>query len=274
MKKILASIVALTLLHQGHAAVYYADFSTGTNFDDPGAGVDGWVQSEPDNSPTSPKTWIAPVTANSYVGLAIGAYYDTPAGTSLTSTKTGLSIALVDPFNDTAQVSLAFGINDVSFDPLLPGFPYPERNSFSFSVLDTSSVSIASIVFVPASQTVPGTPGVDNAWNVFVNGSNVYSVFAGGGYTLTVDFLDANQFTVTTTNIANNSSLTSAAINKALGSGSTIGGLQLGLEQSPETAWGDATMGIANVAVVPEPSSALLVGVAALGLLRRRRVQA
>jgi hypothetical protein len=35
--------------------------------------------------------------------------------------------------------------------------------------------------------------------------------------------------------------------------------------------WGDGVIAIQGLSIVPEPSSALLVGLAGLGLLRRRR---
>jgi hypothetical protein len=262
MKKILAPLFAVALLNQGYAAVYNSNFSG--SFGDPGDGVDGWNQSEADASPLSPKTWIAPVTSNNYVGLAIGGFYDIPTTDPLTSTVSLPAIALVDPNSVEASISLDFALNDSTGS-------FPDRNTFFFNVLDGNDVSIASVVFIPISQTVPGTLGVDNQWNVYLNGNLALGVFSGGDYSLSVDFLNANQFTATITNTITNVGLTSGAITRGAGSGVVIEGLQLGFEQGPGSDWGDNTFGIANVSVVPEPSSAMLVGLAALGLMRRRR---
>ena len=279
MKRLLFPLFAVALLHQGHAAVYNSNFTGTVNPLTPGDGNGGWNQNDPDTNPDfpllSPKTWIANVTSNNYKGLAIGGFYDVPSVPVLTSTTSTAAIALVDPNSVLARVTLNFAINDSSA-------LYPDRNNFYFNVLDGANVSIASVLLTPVSQTHPGTPGTHNAWNVSLNGGAAFAaVFAGGDYALAIDFLNANQFTATVTNIYDNTFATSAATNKTLGSGSAIGGLQIAYEEGPAfnplnpgANWGDNVFAIANVAVVPEPSSALLVGLAALGLLRRRRVQA
>jgi hypothetical protein len=260
-------LFALALLHQGYAAVYNSNFTGSVG--DPGDGVDGWNQSEADNpddpilGPT-PKTWITTVTSNNYTGLAIGGFYDVPSTNPLTSTVSTPAIALVDPDSVLASVSLDFAIND--------SILFGDRNTFFFNVLDGSDVSIASVVFTPVSQTFPGTAGVDDLWNVSLNGNAAFAaVIAGGDYSLSIDFLSGSQFTATVTNMITNTGLTSGTTSTGAGSGSVIQGLQVGFDQGPGSDYGDNVFGIANVSVVPEPSSAMLVGLAALGLLRRRR---
>lgn len=264
MKKILSALF-LASVAQGHAAVYISNF-TG-NPGDPASSVDGWVQSEADNDPASPKSFVADVTVDQLPGLAMGAFYDVPNGSTLSLTKSGLNIQQVNPTTLSAQFKAVFALTDSSTS-------YPYRDVFSLTLRDSSNVSIASVVFTPESQTFPPVDPEDDRWNVSINGGpDVAGVFAGGDYNLAVIFDNFGNFTVRIADYATDTDVYQSG-NLTPGSTNNIASLEFGYAQGSGGDFGDNIFGIANVSVVPEPSSVLLVGLSALGLLRRKRAQA
>ncbi|MFM7181513.1 MAG: PEP-CTERM sorting domain-containing protein [Verrucomicrobiales bacterium] len=266
MNKIITTLFFAALAHQGSAAMYFSNF-TG-NPGDPANGVDGWVQSEPDSVvPTiGPKSFINPVSAGLFTGLNIGAYYDVPNSDPLTLRRSGLNVAQVNPTELSAQFKTVFGINDSSLD-------FPTRDTFSLTLRDIADVSIASIVFSPATQINPPS-GDEDRWTVSINGASPFgAVFPGGAYTLGIVFDNNGYFNVRIADYATDTFAIQSG-NILPTSFNNIAKIELGYAKGPGVEYGDNFFGIANTSLVPEPSSALLIGLAGLGLLRRRRVQA
>ena len=265
MKKILSALLLLSAAYNAQATIYISNFSGGSP-GDPANGVDGWVQSEVDNSPASPKSFRANVTASILPGLGIGAFYDVPGTDPLVLSRASINVPQVNLTTLSAQFKTKFALTDSS------GFLF--RNTFSLTLKDSLDVSIASVVFTPNTQIFPPVGPVDDQWLVTINGGpTVAGVFGGGDYNLSVIFDNYGFYKVrisdhaTDTDVYQSASILSTNTNN-------IAEIELGYAQGPGAEWGDNIFGIAGTSVIPEPSSALLVGLSTLGLLRRKRVQA
>ena len=250
-------------------SVYVSNFSGATN-GDPFDGVDGWVQSEADNDPESPKSWIGP-HAGQNAGN-IGPYYDTPAGTSYNVSRT-IGGGLVG-----TSLLMRFGVQDSTT-------AWPSRNNFYIKVAD-GGTNIFSLVFSATTQTGdydnPADPSNiatsntqwDMTWTTGVSTSSEFGgIMEDGSYTLNLAFVQngsdvnftlfidgegANDYTIGSTTLSGIS--TSAAFGK----------LEVGAVKGAAD-WGDNFFAFRSVEVIPEPGSIALLGLGTLGLLARRR---
>lgn len=269
--------------------IHVSDFS-GANIGDPlGAfapvpGIDGWIQSEgyndPDGDPDTtfpgvegdaPLSWISN-HAGQNAGT-IGTYYDVPLGSSYYVSH-AISAPLVG-----SSLGMRFGIQDSTTD-------FPTRNQFYISLVGASNANLFTLFFTPTDQTVdfddpldPTDPGTaftqwDMNWT-----SGAYSdpefqgVIEDSSYTLDLTFvLDGLDVKFT--------AYFDGPLNDFTETG-TLSGLNLTTESITElrvgtimdggggaTDWGDNFFAFA---AIPEPSSPVLLGLAALGLVVRRR---
>ena len=285
MKKFtkLHQIAALACLlgANASAAVYVSDF-TGLGDDANLHGFDSWSV-----SPTVGDDFGDPVAYGAEVGgvrgFQVGGALDAPTagpGPTITASRslTGISLVSAGPQPTVLMTNFA----------LVDSLGFTERNDYSISLYDGATelftISFAAVASDPA--------GMDDSWSVGFGSSNLGPVSGAnwgiaeyddngtpstgddtGLHTLSVTFIgsgaDVNFYATIT---GSGSNTWSGKLNGL--SAASVTEIRVGSNLGAETSWGDGVMGVSGLNVIPEPSSALLVGVAALGLLRRRRVQA
>lgn len=263
-----AAMLALSPVLLG-TSVYVSDFS-GANVGDPLNGVDGWFQGAPSSDPiNSPLSWVSMLDGDK--SASIGAYYDVPAFGSSYDVARVIGVPAAG-----SSLVLKFSLQDSTT-------MFPERNEFSIGVLDASGNNLLTLGFTPTSQSGiyddpsdPTDPATSDAlWNVTSSSDSmgVQPAFAAVGedsvYILTIDFtaaggdMDYNVNLVSTTNIFNNAGTLGGAASdefNVLQVSTSIG--------SGASDWGDNFLSFEGI---PEPSTLMLLGLSAFGLLRRRR---
>lgn len=286
MKKFtkLHQIAALACLFGANAsaAVYVSDF-TGLADDQNLNGFDSWAV-----SPTVGDDSGDPVAYGANVGgvrgFQVGGALDAPTagpGPTITASRslTGISLVSAGPQPTVLMTNFA----------LVDSLGFSERNDYSISLWDGGTelftISFAAVASDPS--------GMDDSWSVGfgssalgpVSGANFGIAEYDDGGTPLDDSDDDGLHTLSVTFIGSGAdvnfyaTITGAGSNTWTGklnglSAANVTEIRVGSNLGAETSWGDGVMGISGLNVIPEPSSALLVGVAALGLLRRRRVQA
>ncbi|MBK1883047.1 hypothetical protein JIN85_11515 [Luteolibacter pohnpeiensis] len=265
MKSLKLSLFSLALLPAStlSAAVVY-DFQSESDYDYFDGEVSGWTQSESNPVLVDGTAPLGEVETLDYFGTAnkvgvFGTAYNNSPFNATTSVSGALpaSTSLVN-----SQVSLDFAIaNDAAV-----------RDSFSIAITDLSSTTVASIIFTPDS-------GDSTLWTISYtiggsSGSTTFSLTANAEYSFYFNFNDS------TTSLFyggyGESSSLIATSTTSFDSSAELGDIVISNTQTDfETDAGNST----NVAifdniataVIPEPSVALLGGIAGLGLLRRRR---
>lgn len=229
------------------------------------AGVDGWVINDPgsDNAPPNPLSFVA-ANINGSPAAALGGWNDVPlAGAPSTvylshSVNVGLQ---------TASFSTQFAISASNFAfPGRDGFGFSFRNG-SNNLLTISLVPVASLnndafqvrYTVGTETTLDAKDGVGD--NMFIYHNGLYSLdfdFTPNGndptFSATISGTNAQTFTGTATGLG------SAVISNFGAEWNTIPGQE-----------GNNFIVFDNVSLVPEPSSALLLGLAGFAFVSRRK---
>jgi hypothetical protein len=257
----ISSCILLLLSASLHGAIYSSSF-TGLGSNDV-AGFEGWTINDPE--PTlSFGTTFGPV--NEAAGL--GGYNVSPNEATV-----GLSHGYGETFGYTVA-SFTFAITDST--NLFPG-----RDKFSFSFSD-GATNLFSVLFTP---TVPGETNPDGDLNAAWTLS--YSTGAGASVPLNISVAESGAYVMSFSFSPNGGSTDFSLGVGALGGDpldtlvrtGTLTGLNpltassdfaLGFIPSAGSG-GDNYIAIDDISVVPEPSSALLLGVVGLGLVSRRR---
>jgi hypothetical protein len=207
------------------------------------------------------------------------AYVDT-----LNSQKVGaLGGEFRDATNDSVKLTMSSSLTSqyvtVSMDLLLKDSnnSNPSRDAFGFSVANGSGATIVQLNFLPVAQSVVPSDTVAQ-WQISY-------LIAGGSTVLTNYVLTEESLYAMNVVFANNgvsitfgNSLGSQTINGVIANfNAGVNGVgNLGFDWAKaagNTAYGDNKMFFDNINVtpVPEPSVALMSGLAALTLLQRRR---
>jgi len=237
--------------------------------------VPGWTASEsaPSNQPLS---WITPWSSNGGVGNkagAVGGYYNSPVANSYS-----VSSAVSQSISGTS-ISFDMAIQDSTNGNVDDGF-YTNRDVFGFSVSTSTGDSLASLTFTPTAQTTTPEGGAAASWLVS------YTLAGGTTQFTTIPMYEDIQYLVQLSFSGNDVSIgfgAGAATNVFTGTmtgvdpAAVLGSVSFDWDKSVDNLgvpldFGDNFIRFDNLAVtIPEPSSALLIGVASLGLLRRRR---
>lgn len=297
-RHLLTLFAAAAIAPATHASVYVSDWGSAQSGDSPlgeflaedgpqngntVAGIDGWVQSEPNHWTTdvcpegcyNPLSWMGPL--NSGIAGTIGTYYTTPEETS---DCFWVSQTINQPLSTTRWLGMRFGIQDSTTD-------YPNRNDFGISVTNTSGDAIWSLKFTPASQTGdyddwqnPTDPSTANSlWTMSVTSDLTYTpghanpfaaVYEDGEYEMYLTFEPVGDdlgYTVHIIGGQDTEWFATGSITDA--SGETWDELRVGSCFGEDAGdWGDNTFSFVGI---PEPASLALFGLGALGLLARRR---
>lgn len=256
MKKSICSLFLLALAPLGSLSAAVVTFD-GLAFEDRLNDLPNWSTSE-NNSVNAPIAWAEPV-GNNMAGAFGGAY--------------------AEAINNSASVrmdsTIYSSITSVTMDIMLKESTAlaPGRDTFGVGIESAVGVSLVDIVFSPA-ITVGGIARWEVGYSV-AGGNITYTGFVlneDAWYDIGIE-LDGSSFNLTFAN-----SLGSINVPGTLtgfdGATNGLGDVVFSWDKNPATPYGDNYMLFDNVnatAVVPEPSSALLAGIGALALLRRRR---
>jgi hypothetical protein len=197
------------------------------------------------------------------------------------STVRGASVgvAYTVPTNDPFYASHSVGIGlagttlQTTFVITDSTSAFPFRNDYSIGLFNAGGTRLFSLDMKAVAGSVPG--GSNNQWNThWSTGATQSSAFGGvlenGDYNLSVTFTPSGSnvnfaLSLTGTNTFNvNGTLTGLSAQQ-------IASYRVYTTKGTGvTEWGDGFISFVNVKV-PEPSVAALLGLGALGLMRRRR---
>jgi hypothetical protein len=266
MKLFHFSFLSLSLAAPLSAAVIVADFESQSAGDLFTGDVPGWTQSSPNpvfNGNPVPLAQVAFAPGfNGGSGSLVGTIGTLDGNNPLAATTT-----LTTSLGGAAAAGFAVSMNLAIVDDA--GDSFPVRDSFGVSI---SSVGGPTV-------TVNFTPGAElsSGWDVsYTIGSDPAvsagaAILAGGEYVFTLGFGNSS-FYLSITPAGGGASATSSTA--ASFTGATFNELAIFHTQEgyPDDLGQSANaLLFDNIAIIPEPGIPMLAGVAALGLIRRRR---
>ncbi|GAA5117622.1 PEP-CTERM sorting domain-containing protein [Luteolibacter yonseiensis] len=272
MKLLKFSPLLLALIASANAAVYRSDFNTLTSTPSVEiAGQDGW-------SSTSSTTFLSHTVAwNNGTGtttaIAIGGTLDLSDQTTV-----GLNHSYGEELGRTTT-KFDFSFTDSTF---VVGDPDPDanyvalRDTFAYSVY-SGAANIFSVVFTPLEVDPTVNPTAEWSMSYYVNGA------LGGSFFLEVEELGTYSLDLafskhgyqTAVDLVLNDGTNLFARNQTVDLDPVLTITSFGFDwTSTEAGGGDNEMLIDNLSVVPEPSSALLAGLAGLAFVSSRRRRA
>lgn len=238
------------------------DFFTG--------GVTGWTQSTTNpeiSGVVVPLAYISSLDLGTGSGSSLVGF----VGTRRTNLASAATTTLIGDLSGSGSMSggtlsLNFGIIDTVATTV--------KDDFGFNIVDSSSATVASVFLIAS----PGNPTI---WNIgySVDGgalvTTASTVASNSGYALFVSFLDGNiRITYGTAADGIGTNLI-ADVSTSAAAGALYGSLEIFHDPSSTGAPDESRNALVfdNIVAttIPEPTSALLLGVASLGLLRRRR---
>lgn len=282
--KLALTAASLMVALPASAAIYTPDFSglgDGVTLD----GYQGWDVIPPLGADV-PDVLAYGAEVNGDRGFQLGTALDAPADSTIVANRAGITgISFISSGDQPTVFSTNFALVDSTGVS-----PFGDhRVSYNISLYG-GSTELFTVSFSPTNNT---PSGMDDSWAVSFGSSEAIS-YSGLSYEVgeyddggtpgdTSDDLGIHSLSVTFTQGIGNSVNFSATIagatsntwsgtiqNVAL---SPLNTVQVGSTRGSE-GWGDGVIAIQGLSIVPEPSSALLVGLAGLGLLRRRRTNA
>lgn len=249
MKRVLFPLLLLSVASV-QAATYISNFNTspGNNI----AGWDGWTINDPENDSSSSMAFG--VTWNASRAVALGGEFATP------------SISLVQLAHAYDEV---FGNTSASFSfTIADAVLYEGRDTFGFSFKD-GSTNLFSVIFVP---TVPDETAPAETLAFW----NLYSVSSGGTIPLNIQIEEGVGYNLSLAFSGNGSSTDFDLDVGGLQRSGTIAVDPSTIASSFALEWqadyaSDNYIVMDNLAIVPEPSSTLLLGLSGLGFVLRRK---
>ena len=268
------SFVALALITGAHGAGYTTNF----NFASAGADIhnkDGWTISDT----TDQYSQIAVANVNPTAPTSFSNVLNLGDASAVTTPPPGSSVTLTHDYEGTV------GATNITFDfVMFDSFtgPFASRDQFGFSISDGGS-NLFSVSFVPDPDVASLDPSTDEArWELY------YRIGAGPSVALNIAVLELAQYRLNldfTPNV--NPLLTdfmlsvTSAVPNTLSDGATGIALnpsaatgEFNISWSKDTgnpAFGSNSILLDNLSVVPEPSSSLLICLAGLGFVSRRK---
>lgn len=229
------------------------------------AGKDGWTINDPDYNVTDTRGLSYSNFLNSSLGAQVGGYYAVPVANS--------SIYL----SHAATVGLQSSSFDVDFAIQASNEANPGRDAFGFSFRGASNENLLTISFVPyTSPTYPlddayqvrytvGALGTVNAQDG--NGDPMF-MFHNGFYSLELDFTPNGANPTFSATLTGSNPQTFSGTATGLGASSIA---RVGAEWNLVGDGGNNGLIFDNISLVPEPSSSLLICLAGLGFVSRRK---
>ncbi|RYD50027.1 MAG: hypothetical protein EOP85_00420 [Verrucomicrobiaceae bacterium] len=252
MKSLTNSLVLLALTPLSLSAAV-TTFS-GLSYEQPLTALPGWTASEA-NPTNAPLAWAEPVAGN-MAGAIGGAYAE----------------AVNTRFSTTMASSFYSSMGTISLDVMLRSSTSiaPGRDSFTVGVATVGGTSLIDIVFAPA-VTVAGIDRWEVGYAVSGGTINYTGLVLNedAWYDIGLAF-DGPNFAFTFGNSVSTNTAT-GTITGFDGATAGVGDLTFGWNKASATPYGDNYMLFDNVESIPEPSAALLGGLASIFLFRRRR---
>lgn len=266
---VILNLASIALMGASQAAIYTTNFNGFTAAGTDIAGQDGWSSSN---------------TADQYSQVLISNVdYLSPSSTSKTLNLGDASAVVTVPSGANVRLSHGYGeiISSAKFAFVIADSydaAFIARDSFGFSYT-SAGANMLSFVFRPTAQSADPANPPDGTWDLF------YNVGTGPAIDLNIRVSELGQYRFDMTYQPNADPLLSdfkLNISNALGDlKRDVFGIALdpnalatdfGFDWAKQTAnYGSNSIIIDNLAVVPEPSSMLLLGVAGLGLVSRRK---
>ena len=256
MKKLTCSLFLLALAPLGSLSAAVVTFD-GLAYEDLVTDLPNWSTSET-NSTSHLIAWGEPV-ANNMAGAFGGAYAE--------GNNNSVSLRM-DSTLYSSYTSVTMDIMLKESTSLAPG-----RDTFGVGIESVAGASLGGIVFSPA-ITVNGIARWEVGYSV-AGGNITYTGFVlneDAWYDIGIDF-SGSSFNLTFANSLGSINVPGTVAGFD-GAANGLGDVVFNWDKAPATAFGDNYMIFDNVNVttaVPEPSAALLTGIGALALLRRRR---
>lgn len=255
MKKLKYSLLCFGLLTVGELSAAVVTFD-GLGEGAPLTTLDGWSTSQ-DNSMSHLIAWGEPKDSNMR-GAFGGAYvpgFSTPVTLTMESTVYGASVGM------SMEVLLLAGELG--------------RDSFEVSLDTVAGGDLVSLVFFPAISGPDGVPVWELGYRIGDATAVTYTtieVRENSWYNIEAAFT-GSEYSLTFGNTLGTTTFASGAIDGFDSATSGLGDLEFSWVKAPGTdvEYGDNYILFDNINIVPEPSVALLSGVASLMLLRRRR---
>jgi len=256
----LASILAIGLATSTASAVASYTFPFGTyNPGDDLNGLDGWVTDDPGSLPGGHIAFVGSLGPS--VAGGIGGFYNEPASLSRVTVS------------NVANVGLNFLTFSTDFAIAQSTEAVPGRDGFGFSFLNGSGGNLLTILFEPVASVnndafqVRYTVGAGPTVNALDGNSDQMFIYHNGQYSLDLTVTGSGANPTFSAMIDGSNDQTFVGTLTGLG-GSEVA--RFGALWDVEDA-GNNFMYFDNVSIVPEPGTATLLGLAGLGLLRRRR---
>jgi hypothetical protein len=152
---------------------------------------------------------------------------------------------------------------------------FPGRDGFGFALRDSNDNNLFTISLVPVDSAlndayqVRYTVGANPVLNALDNLGQQMFIYLAGYYTLNFDFIPGGADPTFSATVIGSNTKTFTGIASGMGS---LNVARVGAEWNTlNSPAGSNALIFDNISLVPEPSSTLLAGLAALGLLRRRR---
>lgn len=252
MKNLNFQLFLLTLLPLGTLSAATVTFDS-LSFETPLSTIPGFTISEP-NSAATLIAWAEPVGPTMNMAGALGGAYAEAFNPSVWLTMAS------SLYSSTSGVSMDIFLKEGTLD----------RDTFGIALRNGSGAPLMTIVLAPTA-----TSGGIAKWEIgyaLANGPVTYTGIAlneDSWYGVSVNFTGSNF------NMAFANTLSTIPFSGTIagydGATAGLGNVSLTWTKAAATPFGDNYMIFDNIAVVPEPSAALLSGLASLLLLRRRR---
>lgn len=266
----LAGLFALSLAITASGATYSTNFSSLGSFGSDVNGQDGWTI----NDTTDQFSFVANWNSNKAIGLGDASVVDSLPLGSLVELSHGISATV-----GTTSVNFDFALIDSSSDTT-----FKNRDQFGIS-LSNGLGSVVTISFVPeVSQPVDPSDNSENSgdgakWFVFYQAGSSPSVqlnmaiFEGASYDFMLSLTpNANPLlSDLMLTLTGDNALSDGATGLAIDPESVSDQFNIFWAKSGTNEFGSNLILMDNLTVIPEPSSILLVGLAGLGFISRRR---
>jgi hypothetical protein len=272
---ITAGLATVALLPSAFAAAYSTDFDAGyPGFLSDLHNVNGWTISDT----TDQFSQITDSNANPADPFTVSQALNLGDASAVTSLPSGSSVSLSHAYTGT------IGATQLIFDFIIADSKngaFSNRDQFGVSI-SNGGTNVFAVTFVPTAQSATPNSAPVAQWNLFYQiGAQPtvalnLGVLENSQYNFNLDFSPnlgnplLSDFSLSLTSAVPNT-LTDGATGVALNPGLATGEFNVNWAKHLGGNFGSNSIVVDNLSVVPEPSSSLLICLAGLGFISRRK---